>query len=73
MEVTLDDEGLNLRTETNEGGLPWSSFQSAQRRSGFWIFQITPSQAVFVPERALDPSAGPELEAFFRERSLLKP
>jgi hypothetical protein len=39
-EVTLDDEGLTLRTESSEGGLPWTSFASIQRHSGFWIFRI---------------------------------
>jgi len=73
MEVTLDDEGLTLRTEATEGSLPWSAFAGIQRRSGFWIFKISPSQAVFVPERVLEPAAASELEAFLRKRQLLKP
>ena len=72
MEMTLDDEGLTLRTETTEGGLPWSSFAAIQRHSGFWIFRISRSQAVLVPERAMDAAASSELEAFLRERKLLK-
>ena len=72
MEVILDDEGLTLRTEATEGSLPWPAFANIQRRSGFWIFKISKSQAVFVPERALEPDASLELEAFLRERKLMK-
>ncbi len=72
MAVTLDDEGLTLRTEATEGSLPWPAFASIQRRSGFWIFKISKSQAVFIPERVLDPDASAALEAFLRERKLLK-
>ena len=72
MEVQLDDEGLTLRTETSEGGLPWTSFAGIQRHSGFWFFRSSRSQAVLVPERAIDAAAGSELEAFLRERKLLK-
>jgi hypothetical protein len=70
--VTLDDEGLNLRTVASEGGLPWSSFASVLRHSGFWIFRVNRSQAVLVPEHAMDAAACSELEAFLRERKLLK-
>lgn len=73
MEVMLSDEGLTLRTESTEGGLPWTSFAAIQRRSGFWIFRISPSQAVLVPERALDADASTKLEAFLRDRKLMKP
>jgi len=72
MEVELDDEGLTLRTETSEGGLPWAAFAGIQRHSGFWIFRSSRSQAVLVPERAIDAAASSELEAFLRERKLLK-
>ncbi len=72
MEVTLDDEGLTLRTEASEGGLPWASFAEIQRHSGFWIFRISRSQAVLVPERAFDEGAGGELAAFLRERKLFR-
>jgi hypothetical protein len=72
VEVRLDDEGLTLRTDVNEGGLPWASFTAIQRHRGFWIFRITRSQALLIPERALDAAAGFELEAFLRERKLLK-
>jgi hypothetical protein len=72
MEVTLDDEGLTLRTETSEGGLPWASFAEIQHHSGFWIFRISRSQAVIVPERAFDQAARAELAAFLRERKLLR-
>ena len=72
MEVTLDDEGLTLRTEASEGGLPWTSFTAIQRHSGFWIFRISRSQALLIPERALDAADGSELEAFLRERKLLQ-
>ncbi|MBK8573747.1 MAG: YcxB family protein [Geothrix sp.] len=72
MEVTLDDEGLTLRTEASEGGLPWASFAEIQRHSGFWIFRISRSQAVLVPERAFEEAAGAELAAFLRERKLFR-
>jgi hypothetical protein len=72
MEVELDDEGLTLRTETTEGGRSWASFAGIQRRSGFWIFRIGPSQAVLIPERVIEAAAATELEAFLRERKLLK-
>jgi len=72
MEVTLDDEGLTLRTEASEGSLPWDSFAEIQRHSGFWIFRVSRSQAVLVPERALDEAAVPELVAFLRERKLFR-
>ena len=72
MEVRLDDEGLSLRTEASEGGLPWASFTAIQRHGGFWIFRISRSQALLIPERAMDAAAGSELEAFLRERKLLK-
>ena len=72
MEVRLDDEGLTLRTEASEGGLPWASFAAIQRHSGFWLFRISRSQALLIPERALDAAAGAELESFLRERKLLK-
>jgi YcxB-like protein len=71
MEVLLDDEGLTLRTEASEGSLPWSAFAAIQRHSGFWLFRISRSQAILVPERALEATA-PELETFLRERKLLK-
>ena len=73
MEVILDEEGLTLQTEDSEGCLPWSAFAGIQRRSGFWIFKISSSQAIMVPERALDPVASSELEAFLTEQNLLKP
>jgi len=73
MEVVFDDEGLTLRTEQSEGGLPWTVFTRIRRRSGFWIFRLSPSQAVLVPERALDAAAGAELAAYLRQRQLLKP
>ncbi len=71
-EVTLDDEGLTLRTPSSEGGLPWSAFSSIQRHSGFWIFTINRSQAVIFPERAMDEAASSELTLFLRGRKLLK-
>lgn len=70
--VTLDDEGLTLRTPSSEGGLPWSAFSRIQRHSGFWIFTINRSQAVIFPERAMDESASLELTRFLQERKLLK-
>jgi len=72
VEVVFDDEGLTLRTEASEGGLPWSDFASIQRQSGFWIFRTGPSRAVLLPERALDAAASAELEAFLRGRKLLR-
>ncbi len=71
MEVVFDDEGLTLRTEASEGGLPWASFKLIQRHSGFWLFRISRSQAVLVPERALEEAAASELATFLRERSLM--
>jgi hypothetical protein len=73
VDVAFDDEGLTLRTEASEGGLPWSAFTAIRRHSGFWIFRTGPSQAVLLPERALDPAASAELEAFLKARNLLKP
>jgi len=73
VEVLLDDEGLTLRTEASEGGLPWASFAKIQRQNGFWIFRTAPSRAVLLPERALDAAASAELEAFLRARKLLQP
>ena len=73
VEVVFDDEGLTLRTESSEGGLPWSGFTRIQRQSGFWIFRTAPSRAVLLPERALDAAASAELEAFLRARKLLRP
>jgi len=70
--VTLDDEGLNLRTVASEGGLPWASFTMVLRHSGFWIFRVNRSQAVLVPERAMDAAASQELTTFLRARKLLK-
>jgi hypothetical protein len=72
MEVVLDDEGLTLRTETSEGGLPWAAFARIHRLNGFWIFRISPSQAVIIPERAFEATASAELEAFLKARKLLK-
>jgi len=72
VEVVFDDEGLTLRTEASEGGLPWADFAKIQRQSGFWIFRTTPSRAVLLPERALDAAASAELEAFLRARKLLQ-
>jgi YcxB-like protein len=71
-EVTLNDDGLTLRTPSSEGGLPWTAFSSIQRHSGFWLFTINRSQAIIFPERALDEGASAELTRFLRERSLLK-
>jgi len=71
MTLQLDDEGLRLETETSEGTLPWTAFTDIRRRSGFWIFRLGPSQAVLVPERALDAAASAELEAFLQGRELL--
>ncbi|WP_243302363.1 YcxB family protein [Geothrix oryzisoli] len=73
VEVVFDDEGLTLRTDASEGGLPWTGFAKIQRQSGFWIFRTGPSQAVLLPERALDAAASAELEAFLRARKLLRP
>jgi len=73
VEVVFDDEGLTLRTEASEGGLPWSDFAKIQRQSGFWIFRTTPSRAVLLPERALEVAASAELETFLRARKLLRP
>ena len=72
MEVAFDEEGLTLRTESSEGGLPWTAFKLIQRHSGFWLFRISRAQAVLVPERALEAPASAELEAFLRGRKLLK-
>jgi hypothetical protein len=72
MEVAFDEEGLILRTESSEGGLPWTSFKLIQRHSGFWLFRISRSQAVIIPERALEAAASSELEAFLQSRKLLK-
>ena len=44
-----------------------------QQHSGFWIFRISSNQAIFVPGRALESAAASELEAFLRDRKLLKP
>jgi hypothetical protein len=71
--VVLDDEGLTLRTEASEGGLPWAGFERIQRQSGFWIFRTGPSRAVLLPERALDEASSAELAAFLRARKLLRP
>ena len=72
MEVVLDDEGLTLHTESSEGSRAWTSFAEVQRRSGFWIFRIGPSQAVIVPERVIETSAASALETFLRDRKLMK-
>ena len=71
MDVELDDEGLTLRTDANEGTLPWPSFAKIQRRSGFWIFRISLSHAILLPERVLDANATEALEAFLQARKLL--
>jgi hypothetical protein len=73
VEVLFDDEGLTLRTESSEGGLPWTGFTRIQRHSGFWIFRTAPSRAVLLPERALEPAAATELAAFLQARKLMKP
>ena len=73
VELELDDDGLVLRTEARGGGLPWSAFRGVDRRAGFWIFRITPRQAVMVPAHALDPAASAELAAFLTAKGLLKP
>ena len=72
MEVALDEEGLTLRTEASEGSQTWAAFASVQRRDGFWIFRISASQAVLIPERVIEDHAAAELEAFLRERKLMK-
>ena len=72
VEVVFDDEGLTLRTEASEGGLPWTGFEKIQRQSGFWIFRTGPSRAVLLPERALEAAASAELETFLRARKLLQ-
>ena len=72
VELELDDEGLVLRTQDTTGGLPWPAFAAVRRQSGFWMFRITHSQAILVPERALAEADATELEAFLRERKLLK-
>ncbi|WP_257312551.1 YcxB family protein [Geothrix fuzhouensis] len=72
VEVVFDDEGLTLRTEASEGGLPWADFAKIQRQSGFWIFRTAPSRAVLLPERALDAAAATELEVFLRARKLMQ-
>lgn len=71
MTLRLDDEGLTLETESSEGSQPWGAFSEIRRRSGFWIFRLGPSQAVLVPERALESSASAELEAYLRSRGLM--
>jgi YcxB-like protein len=71
-EVTLNDEGLTLRTESSEGSLTWASFTSIQRHTGFWFFRISRSQAVIVPERAVNDTSSAELTSFLRERKLMK-
>jgi hypothetical protein len=72
IDLSLDDEGLTLSTETSEGGLPWTAFAAIHRHSGFWIFRISRSQAVLLPERALDDAANAELDAFLRDRKALQ-
>ncbi|WLT31867.1 YcxB family protein [Geothrix sp. PMB-07] len=69
--LQLDDDGLRLETEVSEGGLPWEAFSEIRRRSGFWIFRMDHTQAVLVPERAFEPAANAELEAFLRGRGIL--
>lgn len=69
--LQLDDEGLRLETEVSEGGLPWDAFAEIRRRSGFWIFRMDHAQAVLVPERAFEPAANAELEAFLHGRGML--
>lgn len=70
--VRFDDEGLTLTTESSEGHVPWASFETIHRRSGFWIFRINRAQAVLVPERVLDEATSAELEAFLLARNLLR-
>lgn len=72
MDLTLNDEGLALSTADGTGGLPWEAFAQVRRRDGFWVFQLNRQQAVLVPERALDPTASRELDAFLRARKLLR-
>lgn len=72
MEVVLDEEGLTLRTEASEGSQLWAAFAEVQRRSGFWIFRLSASQAVLVPERVIEDAAATELETFLRGRKLMK-
>ncbi len=72
VELTLHDEGLALRTDGTEGGLPWTAFKKVQRHSGFWLFRISRSQAVLIPERVLDAQATAELSALLTARKLLK-
>lgn len=72
MEITFNDEGLTLRTETSEGSLAWEAFEDICRRDGFWIFRINRSQAVIIPGRALDDGASAELAAFLRAKGRLK-
>ncbi len=72
VEVLLDDEGLTLRTEASEGGLAWAAFAQIQRLNGFWLFRISRSQAVIIPERVFDPATAAELEAFLRSRNQMQ-
>jgi YcxB-like protein len=72
MEVELDEEGLTLRAESGEGGLPWTAFAAIRRHGGFWIFRMSRSRALLIPERALEGATGAELERFLRERKLMK-
>jgi hypothetical protein len=72
MDLELDDEQLTVRTEANEGSLPWDAFTKIGRRGGFWIFALNTSQAVIIPERALSEADTAQLEAFLRDRKRLK-
>ena len=72
MDLELDDEQLTVRTEANEGSLPWDAFRKIGRRGGFWIFSLNTSQAVIIPERAFNEADTAQLEAFLRDRKRLR-
>ena len=72
MDLELDDEHLTVRTEANEGSLPWEAFRKIGRRGGFWIFSLNTSQAVIIPERALSEADTAQLETFLRGRKRLR-
>lgn|GEM_PF-4581859 len=70
--ITLTDQTIELTADDASHKLAWSAFTKITRRRGYWIFKMTPVQALILPETMLTAEGNAELSTFLEAGGRLK-
>lgn len=70
--LVFTPDQIESSSALGESKLNWNVFRRVMRRKGFWLFCLSPYQAIMVPETAVSAGEARELERFLVSRNLMR-